>query len=104
MEDIRTSWGETVPITIQAEDATSATLYIGEISNPLVTVTNVFTDGAADISAPAEDMEIPVGNYSYQVKLVFDSGDIRYFPDSSCEECSLPTITVCPTIDMPEES
>lgn len=104
MEDIRTSWGETLPMTIEAEDATSATLYIGLISDPIVTVTNTFTGGAADISAPAEDMEIPVGDYFYQVKVEFNNGDIRYFPDSSCEECTLPIVTVCPTIDMPEES
>lgn len=101
MEDIRTSWGETLPMTIEADAAASATLYIGDISDAVVTVTNTFTDGAADISVPAVDMEIPPADYSYQVKVTFTNGDVRYFPDSSCTDCALPIVTVCPTIDMP---
>lgn len=101
MENITTSWGETLPITVEAEDATSAVLYIGEISTPIVTVTDTFTDGSADLTVSAMEMEIEPDTYMYQIVITYDNGDIRKYPDASCEDCDLPTITVCATIDMP---
>jgi hypothetical protein len=105
MENITTSWGETLPLTVEAEDADNATLYIGEISNPIVTVNANFIEGSADISASATEMEIAPDTYNYQIVVEYDDGSIRKYPDvSDCEDCTLPTITVCPTIDMPEGS
>jgi hypothetical protein len=101
MEDIRTSWGETLPFGIYAENGVSATLNIGEIGDIVVSSTSPFDDGFADLTVDAFTMEIPVGDYSYQVVVEYDNGDIRKYPDASCEDCELPTITVCPSIDMP---
>ena len=100
MDNITTSWGETLPFTVEAEDAQEATFYIGDIANPLVVVTTPFTEGAADVSVSADLMKIDPKDYSYQFTVLFNNGDLRKFPDSECEECELPTLTVCPTIDM----
>ena len=104
MENITTSWGETLPLTVEAEDANTATLYIGEVSNAVVIVNAVFVDGSADLTVDADEMEITPDTYSYQIVIEYDDGTIRKYPDSSCEDCELPTITVCATIDMPAGS
>jgi hypothetical protein len=101
MESITTSWGETLPLTVEAEDANNATLYIGEVGNIVIEQTAAFIDGSADLTVTAIDMEIPPDTYSYQIVIEYDNGDIRKYPDASCEDCELPTITVCATIDMP---
>lgn len=101
MENITTSWGETLPLTVEAEDATSATLYIGETGDIQVTQTATFVDGSADLTVDATDMEITPDTYKYQIVIEYDNGDVRKYPDTSCEDCELPTITVCETLDMP---
>ena len=100
MDNITTSWGETLPFTVEAEDAQEATLYIGDISTPVVTITNTFVGNVADLSVAANLMEIDPKDYKYQFSILYNNGDLRKFPDSSCEDCELPTLTVCPTIDM----
>lgn len=101
MEDIKTSWGETLPMTIESDDATSATLYIGEVGDAVIAQSASFVEGIADVSVSAEDMEIEPMEYQYQIVVQYDNGDIRKFPDSNCDDCTLPTVTVCATIDMP---
>lgn len=96
MKNISTSWGETLPLTVEAEDATEATLYIGLTGDATVTRTAQFVEGVADVSVSAEDMQIPPGEYSYQVSITYSNGDLRKFPDSE-----LPRLTVLETIDMP---
>ncbi len=100
MNNITTSWGETLPFSIMAEDASTATLLVGGISLPLITKTSPFIDGVADVSIPADDMKIPTGEYKYQFVITYENGDVVKLPDSRCADCDLPTITVCPTIDM----
>ena len=102
MDNITTSWGETLPFTVEAEDAQEATFYIGDIAAPVVTSTAQFVDGAADVSVAANLMKIDPKDYKYQFSVLYNNGDLRKFPDSSCEDCELPTLTVCPTIDMEE--
>ena len=102
MDNITTSWGETLPFTVEAEDAQEATFYIGDISTPVVTITNTFVGNVADLSVAANMMEIEPKDYKYQFSILYNNGDLRKFPDSSCEGCELPTLTVCPTIDMEE--
>jgi len=101
MENINTSWGETLPLTVEAEDADNATLYIGETGNIVIEQTASFVDGSADLTVTATDMEITPDTYSYQIVIEYDDGTIRKYPDASCEDCELPTITVCETLDMP---
>ena len=101
MENITTSWGKTLPMTVEAKDADSATLYIGEVGDIEVEQTVAFVDGSADLTVSATDMEIAPDTYSYQIVIVYDNGDVFAYPDSECEDCELPTITVCETLDMP---
>lgn len=101
MENITTSWGETLPLTVEAEDADTATLYIGETGDIVIEQSAAFVDGSADLTISAEEMEIAPDTYNYQIVIEYTNGDIRKYPDASCEDCELPTITVCATLDMP---
>lgn len=112
MEDLLTDWGETFDFLVEADEdsgAESADLLIADADGLIViTKSDTFTDGIADLSVPADEMEIEPGDYNYQVNITYEDGRIKKFPngeDQDCDDgCQLVTLTVCETVDTEEGS
>lgn len=102
MKNFRIYWGETLNaiVTIDDPDAVSATLTISTI--PQIVKTDNFVNGEADVSVSAIETQLPLGKYEYQLKVVYGNGIIDKMPDiSNCLDCSLPTVTIMASLDMP---
>jgi len=110
MDDYKVRWGETFDFLVEVSDdsgAVSATLWIAEDTDtyPIITKTDVFTDNVADLSVPADEMEINLGDYHYEFAITYDDGRVAKFPscNSDCDDCDdtceLPTLTVCDSLE-----
>lgn len=115
MDDITARYGARVPLTIEidAADAVSATLYVGNAGEtPVITKTANFTEGdivndvqlyEADLSLLDEETKVPLGEYSYQINVTYPNGDPDKFPDpSTCDDNALPTFTIVEALDETE--
>lgn len=106
MKNFRVRQGATLPISVEATDATSATLTaVGTETTETITKTNTFTDGVADVSLDPADTLVE-DTYDYMITVTYDNGTVAKFPDANCEgdDCSFPTITICEALDIPESS
>lgn len=99
-------WGESIDATVETkieDEATTATLIIG--TNPQIVKTASFSDGIADVSIDAEDTEVNPGTYEYQLIIHWADGEVKKYPDVlECSTCTLPKITILPSLDMPGAS
>lgn len=98
--------GETLSLSIEATDASSATVTLrGQNTGTLIAKTGTFVDGTADVSLDPDDTLI-VDTYDYMITVTYDNGDIKKFPDADCDgdNCDFPTITICEALDISESS
>lgn len=106
-DNMNVRWGATLPLTVtnDEEGADTATITISQDGNLILTKTESFVGLEVDLTLTAEEMEIPVGTYSYMYTIVYDDGTVEKYPDlDSCTDCELPTLEVCEANDSPEVS
>jgi len=106
MKDYRVRQGATLPLSVEAEDASNATLtMLGQSTSQLISKSGSFTDGVADVSLDPADTLVE-DTYDYMITVTYDNGTVAKFPDANCEgdDCSFPTITICEALDIPESS
>lgn len=106
MEDINIRRGETLEITIIADDisATTVKLTVAETDGTVVlTQTENFAtdDGDRIATIKTNDTDIPEATYEYMLTITYDDGTVEKLPDvSDCEDnCDLPTLTICKALD-----
>ena len=113
MEDLQISWGETWPfvITTSATNAETATLTIAKVGGDFVySKSATFVDDGADVSYNPEETELELGDYYYQLRIDYTTGQNDKFPDKKiCGTCTydedegfhFPTLTITEALDMP---
>lgn len=103
MEDLIIRRGETLELTIKADDdsAVSVNLRAAQNGNIVIDETESFANGAATIRT--SDTMLPLGDYEYTLKVVYSDGFIEILPDADdCgDECDLPVIKVCESLEEP---
>lgn len=102
------SYGETFsfPGTLDddMDDVESITLYVGKEgpSEPLLAIQGVIMGLNVDLQH--DKIEIPVGEYKYQIKVVYTDGRIEKFPEMTRRRTELPDFIVTEAIDEVEET
>jgi hypothetical protein len=109
MEEIKVRYGESFNITVEMPDddeATIATLYVGKPGqNPVITIPAEFgAEGIAHITGLPEDTRIPIGEYQYQINVLFSDDTVYKYPTE--EWCAshdgLPSFIVLEALDENE--
>lgn len=111
MKAIRTRYGASVIQTITSDnvEAVTATFYVGnEGEVPVISKTanfalvdNVMT---ADLTLEPEDTEIPIGEYKYQIDVLYSDGNIDKFPSPTECYSDLPDFEVYESLSDTEVS
>lgn len=105
--DISIRAGETLEITVVADDDTAQTVEIivaDSEGSLIINETESFTtvDGKRVATISTSDTNYDVGEYEYMLKIVYADGYIEKLPDSNCddEDCELPKLNICKSLDM----
>lgn len=111
MKSIKIRYGASLiqSVTIDNETAVSATFYVGkEGETPVITkvgnfelVENVMT---ANLTLEPEDTEIPLGEYKYQIDVLYEDGNISKFPAPTDCYSDLPDFEVYESLSDTEVS
>lgn len=111
MDSISIRYGEDVTLPIDTGDLTAvtATIYIGNPGEVFIfSKETSLTDGAGVFVFTAEEMELPLGTYSYQINTTDDEGHIEKYPspDENCNECEsdFPKFVIYEALDVTEVS
>lgn len=114
MENLSVSWGETLPFVVQIDDtaAETATITISDTDgNIMLSKSGNFVvdddTNLTDISLNADETEMPLGEYNYQLRIDYTGGRVDKFPDADyCDGCdessddfSFPKIIILPSLD-----
>jgi hypothetical protein len=114
MQDLPTSWGETLPIIVEIDDVTAetATITVSDLDGNIVrTKSGAFTSDefdittrSTDISLNANETKLALGNYNYQLRIDYTGGRVSKFPDkNTCcndgETFKFPQIIILPAND-----
>ena len=101
MNDMNVRWGATLPLTLtNDEEADTATITISQDDVIVLTKSASFVDLEADLTLTAEETELDPGVYDYMITIEYADGTIEKYPDiEGCDDCTLPTLTVCDTND-----
>jgi len=108
--DISIRQGETLILSTTNDDLTADTLQLlvaDSDGNILINETANFTttNGVRGAEITTNDTDLDVGEYEYMLVVTYADGTIEKLPDvSDCEDCSLPTLTVCKALSVPEVS
>jgi hypothetical protein len=115
MDALSVRRGETLRLGVTADDDEAATVTITVKASaadltPLMTATASFDEGVATLVIPDEDTLVAVGDYVYQLTVVYADGTVEKYPagnpNGDCEDgdCDLPAFLVCEALDAPEVS
>lgn len=106
MEAINVRYGESFNLAVGTDDvsATEAVLYVGNMGEaPILTLTASLTLGVGQFTATAEEMELDLGTYSYQINILHSDGKLEKYPQpEDCEDGELPIFKVHEALDSPE--
>jgi hypothetical protein len=105
VESINVRWGESFDLAVGTDDvsATEATLIVGEMGEqPILTLGASLTLGVGQFIASAEEMELPLGTYSYQLNVLHSDGQLEKYPQpEDCVDGKLPIFKVHEALDGP---
>lgn len=98
MQDLPVSWGETLPFIVEIDDPTaeSATLTVSDLNkNIILTKSGDFTPDTFDVSTQlvdlslnADETQLALGEYLYQLRIDFTGTRVLKFPDKdNCDGC-----------------
>lgn len=96
--------GETLELTVTADDSTAETVnLLARASDDTIVIneTATFTDSVATIRT--SDTDLDVGDYDYMLTVTYADGYIEMLPDAAdCddEDCTLPVLTICEAITV----
>lgn len=103
--DISIRRGETLIMTVVADDATADTVNLmvaDDEGNIIINETENFTtsEGVTSAEINTNDTDYPVGDYEYMLTVTYEDGTIEKLPDtSSCgDDCDLPLFKICESI------
>lgn len=107
MAEITIRQGETLEITITADDDTADTVQL-LVQDPaddsiIINETESFTtvDGVTSAVIRTDDTNHTAGDYQYMLTITYTDGFIEKLPDANCdEECTLPTLRICEAITV----
>lgn len=108
MNTIYVRYGETLNLegTLDADmgDVESVTLYVGKTgpNAPKLTVQGVIE--GLNVTLREEAVELPLGEYKYQINLVYTDGTIEKYPDMHRNCIELPDFIVTEVVDEVEET
>jgi hypothetical protein len=107
MDTITLRQGETLELSVTADDLTAITLQLlvaDEDDSIVIDVTENFTtvDGKRIATIQTNDTNLPVGDYQYMLKLTYPDDVIEMLPDTaSCDDdCSLPVLSICKSLSQ----
>lgn len=110
MDDINIRYGEsvTLPLDTSDEDAVSADIFIGKPGEVYVLTKHLtLTNGKGAFEIAAEDTEIPLDTYYYQINVTDSEGKVDKFPaPEGCSGCDsdFPKFIVSEALDAIEIS
>jgi hypothetical protein len=97
--------GETLELTVTIDDLTASTVQLivenddGIIINETENFSTVSGKRVALIETNNTDHDL--GEYEYMLVVTYSDGVIEKLPDvADCEECSLPTLTICKSLGV----
>jgi hypothetical protein len=108
MDEISIRYGEEVTLPFDANDstATEATLFVGKPGElPKITQPITLTGGNGVFELTETDTSIPLGEYKYQINVMFGSAGPEKYPNPDCDDCdegSFPTFSVHEALDVTE--
>lgn len=102
MENIAIRRGETLELTIKADDDTASTVELRAVDKDdaiVIDLVESFVNGVAVIRIA--NLLLPYGEYEYTLKVEYVDGFTEIYPDvDNCGgECSLPVIKVCKSLE-----
>lgn len=107
MDNIALRRGETLELTITADDLTADTILFTAANDDGIVISETANfstvDGDRVATIKTDDTLIDVGEYSYMLTITYSDGVVDKLPDAdSCEDdgCDLPTLTICEAIDL----
>jgi len=106
MKNYRVRQGASLPLSVEAQDATTATItLVGTDTATIISKSAGFADGVADVSLEPDDTLVE-DVYDYMITVTYDNGVVAKFPDADCDgdDCSFPTVTICEALDVSESS
>lgn len=109
--DISIRQGETLILNVTIDDLTADTVQL-LVSNSndevVIDETDSFAteDGERVAQLLSNDTDLPLGDYTYMLKITYSDGTIEIMPEAyECEDdCELPTLTICEAIESPAVS
>jgi hypothetical protein len=104
MKPIKVRYGASLELQVTNDDtdAASASLYVGLAGEtPIITKTGSFISGTADLSLDPEETEVPLGEYKYQINVLYDDGRLEKYPVASCDD-DFPIFEVLEALDETE--
>ena len=111
MEPISIRYGESLTLPLDAGDitATAADIYIGKPGEIYQLTKNIpLTLGLGTFVFSAEETQIPLGTYYYQINVTDGDGNIEKYPspESGCSGCedNFPEFIVSEALDKQEVS
>lgn len=103
MENLIIRRGETLELTIKADDTTAVSVNLRAAKDGIVHIdeTETFVDGVATIRT--NDTMLELGDYEYTLKVVYSDGFVEILPDAEgCDgDCELPVIRICESLEEP---
>lgn len=108
MDEISIRYGEVVTLPFDANDptATEATLYVGKPGEaPKITKPISLESGNGVFELTELDTSIPLGEYKYQINVMFGSVGPEKYPNPDCDNCDsddFPTFSVHEALDATE--
>lgn len=108
MDTIRIRQGETEEFIVEIDDdlAESVSIIVKDLVSdvsPLIYESANFVDGVASLILEGSVTSIAVGDYIYQLTVVYSDGSVDKFPDPSVgdcgDECDFPEFIICAALD-----
>jgi hypothetical protein len=107
MDDIKIRRGETLEMTVTADDDTADTLNLivaASDGTVIINETENFStvDGDRVAVIRTDDTDHEEAEYEYMLTITYSDGVVDKMPDpANCEDedCDLPTLTICKTLD-----
>lgn len=109
MDTISIRYGESVPLPLDAGDTTAeiADIFVGNPGEPYIFTKRITLSGGQGVfELSAEDTQIPLGKYSYQINITDALGQVEKYPspDNNCSGCEdeFPKFIVNEALDSTE--
>lgn len=114
MQDFKIKWGTTLPFFITGNTdnaASTATLTIQKTDGSFThSKSGTFVDGGVDVSFNTDETEIALGDYYYQLRIDYVTGQVDKFPNQDLSNCcgdnddatmQFPKVTITEALDEP---